>query len=145
MIDSNYLLEYLKNYTCKAKNCYLHEDVDEIFNHFVQNYGFDINACKSVFQYGVSATICQEDPYVGQTCINGVDIYNGLLAGLNDLNNKKRSEIFNEKLEYYRANKDQIIARVKEQANDPEVIAYYKTVAEEFGDIDIEIKEYPYD
>lgn len=35
--------------------------------------------------------------------------------------------------------------RMEKQANDPAVIAYYKTVAEEFGDIDIEIKEYPYD
>jgi hypothetical protein len=87
-IDNDYLYTYIKNYQCKAKNCFLQEDVDEIFQHFVQNYGFDINVCRSVFQHGVSATICQEAPYIGETCFNGIDIYNGLVRGLNELNEK---------------------------------------------------------
>ena len=52
------------------------------------------------------------------------------------LNNKNLFEI---KLNELRANKEKIYALMKEQAFDPETIAYYEQQAEEFGEVDIEI------
>ncbi len=52
---------------------------------------------------------------------------------------KKNKTIFENKLEELKANKEQIYSLMKQQASDPETIAYYEQQAKELGEIDLEI------
>lgn len=47
--------------------------------------------------------------------------------------------LFENKLEEFKANKEQIYALMKEQASEPDTIAYYEQQAKELGEIDLEI------
>jgi hypothetical protein len=51
--------------------------------------------------------------------------------------NKK--SLFEINLSKLKANKKQIYAQMKEQASDPDTIAYYEQQAKELGDVDIEV------
>lgn len=51
--------------------------------------------------------------------------------------NKK--SLFEVKLDELKANKKLIYAKMKEQASDPETVAYYEQQDKELGDIDLEV------
>ena len=50
---------------------------------------------------------------------------------------KPNKILFENKLEELKANKKQIYALMKEQASDPDTIAYYEQQAKELGEIDL--------
>lgn len=52
---------------------------------------------------------------------------------------KPNNNLFKNKLEELKANKEQIYTLMKEQASDPDTIAYYEQQAKELGDVDLEI------
>lgn len=53
--------------------------------------------------------------------------------------NKK--SLFENKLDELKTNKEKVYALMRQQASEPETIAYYEQQAKELGDIDIEILE----
>lgn len=52
---------------------------------------------------------------------------------------KQDKNLFKNKLEELKVNKEQIYAQMKEQASDPDTIAHYEQQAKELGDVDIEV------
>ena len=52
---------------------------------------------------------------------------------------KPDKNLFKNKLEEIKTNKEQIYALMQQQASDPDTIAYYEQQAKELGDVDLEI------